>query len=394
MKNYFKKVGPALVTASLVIGPGSVTVATKAGSLHGYDLLFALPILWVLMCAFTYMGAKIGLADSSTPLSRIATSFGRPVAMLMGMSVFYICTIFQAGDVIGVSAAMSIVLGVNPIVFYILFPAVCLIVYFKSPNVYQWIERMMLILVALMLGAFLLNLFWAKPSPAAVLGGMVPHVPTNGQIGLLSAMSATNFVVAAAFYQAYLVREKGWKKEDTSPLLDTIIGITVLFVIVGVVTITSAAVLKSRGIVVNSAADMAMQLEPLLGINAKILFSLGLFSASFSSLAVNALTGATLMADGMGQGQRLSDKAVKRYAALIMGIGVVVALIFGSQPVKAIITLQRLTLLPVPLLAIGMIWLVNKNGGNKIKLPVNIIAFAGVILILYLAVNTILMLKN
>ncbi|MBL8026839.1 MAG: divalent metal cation transporter, partial [Fibrobacteres bacterium] len=379
-KNIFKRVGPALVTASLVVGPGSVTVATKSGALHGYSLLFVLPLLWLFMCTYTFIGAKIGLASTRSPLTAIAETIGRPVAIFFGIATFYICSIFQAGDVIGVSAALSAVTGLPTLFFNLFFPIICIILYYKSPNVYQWIEKLMLVMIITMLGSFILNLLWAKPVISEVAAGFSPHMPTAGEIGLLSAMTATNFVVAAAFYQSYLVKEKGWKEGDGSSIMaDTVFGISLLFIIVGVITVTSAAVLKPKGIVVNSAADMAMQLEPLLGVHSKVLFSLGLFAASFSSLAVNALTGATLLSDGLGQGHKLSDTSVKRYAAIIMLIGVVIAIITGSSPVKAIITLQRMTLLPVPFMALGMIWLVNSRRmnttGKRLPLLINIVAF-------------------
>ncbi len=69
-----------------------------------------------------------------------------------------------------------------------------------------------------------------------------------------------------------------------------------------VIMITAATVLKPAGVEVNSAIDMAMQLEPLLGPLAKWMFLLGFWSAAFSSFIVNAMIGGTLLADGLGLG--------------------------------------------------------------------------------------------
>lgn len=385
--------GPGLITASLVIGPGSVTVATRSGALFGYDLLFALVILMAFMITYVYMSAKVGVFSQESIMTLIAGRFGRAVSVILGVSVFFICCSFQAGDVIGVSTALATVTGLPDIVFKLVFPALCLILYFFSPNVYAYIERTMLVMVLVMLVSFLANLFMAGPDAAGIAAGLLPKKPAPAQMGLLIAMSATNFVVAAAFYQSYLVKEKGWTPGNYRKMLgDTVSGIGVLFLLVGVITITSAAVLKPRGIDVKTAGDMAVQLEPLLGKFAKYLFCAGLFAASFSSLAVNALTGATLLSDSIGKGGRMCDPCVKGFATAIMVFGLTVSLIMGGTPVKSIVFLQKLTLLTVPVLALGLIWAVNSKAIRQ-KQPtgvlVNGMAVLGYLLILYLFYNLI-----
>ncbi|MFH0921282.1 MAG: divalent metal cation transporter [Fibrobacterota bacterium] len=391
LKKIASLVGPGVITASLVLGPGSVTVATLSGAMFGYDLLFALVILWAFMCAYTFMAAKVGVLSDKTLLTLVAGQFGRPVAVLLGASVFLTCCFFQTGDVIGVSTSLGTVFNMSDTPFKIGFPLLCLALYFFSPNIYVYVERIMLAMILMMLVSFLANLFMAGFDVAAMAKGFVPKLPTGPQLGLLTAMSATNFVVAAAFYQSYLVKEKGWTKENYRKMMkDTLLGITLLFVLVGIITITSAAVLHPRGITVRTAGDMAVQLEPLLGPFAKYLFCCGLFAASFSSLAVNALTGATLLSDGLGKSCRMGAGCVKGFAATIMLFGLVMSLVLGGTPVKAITFLQKLTLLTVPLLAVTLIVVANRRavlGEHKNGPALNVLTGLGFLLILYLFYN-------
>ena len=46
-----QQLGPGLITAALIFGPGSLTVGTKLGAGFGYKLLWVIPILIVLMVA-------------------------------------------------------------------------------------------------------------------------------------------------------------------------------------------------------------------------------------------------------------------------------------------------------------------------------------------------------
>jgi len=386
-------IGPGVITASLVLGPGSMTVATKVGSLFGYRLLWWLVLLWGFMVAYTSMGAKVGVLSDKTMMTLVANHFSRTAAVVLGISVFFICCSFQTGDVIGVSTALATVFGAGDMVFKILFPILCIALYYSAPNVYKFIERMMLAMVVVMVVAFFGNLIMAGPEIGAAAKGFIPSLPEARHLGLMSAMAATNFVVAAAFYQAYLVKEKGWTKEDyRKGVKDTIVGITILFVLVGVITMTSAAVLMPRNIDVKSAADMAIQLEPLMGVFAKYLFSFGFFAASFSSLAVNALTGATLLADSLNKPCTMQSRWVKGFATAIMLLGLLVSLVIGGTPVKAIIFVQRLTLLSVPALALTMLWASNSNavvGKEKNRLGTNLLAGLGFAVVVYLFIDLV-----
>lgn len=358
LKKLSALIGPGFVTAALVLGPGSVTVATKMGAVNGYRQLWWLAICWLFMCAYTAMATRIGVVTDRSLLSIASERFGTWIRPLLGFSVFFICCFFQTGDVIGVSASLSTLAGFPPVFSNLLFPLICVTLYCFSPDIYRFIERIMLVMILLMIAAFLSNLFMAHPAPGQLARGLIPGVPTRAQWGLMTAAAATNFVVAAACYQSYLVKEKGWKIADLGKgLRDTLFGITLLFFLVGMITVTSAAVLHPKGIQVNSAAEMAMQLEPLLGRFAKIMFSLGLFAASFSSLAVNALTGGTLLADGLGKNTAMCGKPVRLAAGGVMAFGVIMAFLIGNTPVKSIILMQKLTLLTVPVLAFALLFL-------------------------------------
>jgi len=201
----------------------------------------------------------------------------------------------------------------------------------------------------------------------------------------VAALMATSFALAAALYQSYLAQDKGWKKENLkSSLRDTYIGILLLALISATVLITSAAALHPRGILVTSAADMAMQMEALFGGYAKVIFSVGLCAAAFSSMMVNSVIGGGLLADGLGLGRSMNDRTTKLFIIAILLIGMLVAVFFRGNVIYALIMAQASSMLAVPLIAVGLFLILNNKkvmGQHRNNLLQNIIAVTGFIVI-------------
>ena len=104
---FIKRLGPGIITAALVFGPGSLTINTKLGASYGYSLLWVLILAMLFMSAFTSMSAKIGLTSSVSFIERIKTELGKPIAIIVGLGVFLTTASFQAGNTIGASVAFS-----------------------------------------------------------------------------------------------------------------------------------------------------------------------------------------------------------------------------------------------------------------------------------------------
>ena len=208
----------------------------------------------------------------------------------------------------------------------------------------------------------------------------------------VQALVGTTFSVAGAFYQAYLVRAKGWRRADLSRgLVDALVGISVLGLLTSVVMWTAAAVLHGRvsGQDLQSAADVAAQLEPVFGSFAVALFSGGLLAGALSSFLVNALIGGTLLSDGLGLGGGLDQRAprVCTAIALLTGMGVALAVVRGQSPVELVLFAQALTVIGNPLLAGAMLWL-----STRVETPrwMQTLVLVGTVLVCALAIRTAL----
>ncbi len=284
------------------------------------------------------------------------------------------------------ATAMQAITGINEIVWPLILTPTAIILIFFAKNLYKVIEKIMMVLVMTMILAFFLNLIFAKPDIIAAAKGFLPMSLPKKAFNEMAALVGTTFVLHACLYHSYLVQNKGWGLNDyKKQKRDSISGIIMLGGISMLVILTSAAALNPKGIMISSAADMAIQLEALFGQFAKYVFSVGLFASAFSSLLVNAVIGGGLLSDGLGLGRSMDEKYPKIFSTIVLLIGMIIAVFFRGNIVYALVLAQASSLLAVPAIGIGLFLLINNKkvmGKLKNTLKQNIVAGLGLILIL------------
>ncbi|WP_339713958.1 Nramp family divalent metal transporter [uncultured Kriegella sp.] len=360
IKRYLKKIGPGIITAALVFGPGSLTINTKLGASFGYSLLWVLVLTVILMTAFTKMSARIGLDSSVSFIERIKNELGRPLAFLVGIGIFLTTASFQAGNTVGAAVAFSELFSTSLVLWIILFTSAAIfLLFFKS--FYKILEKLMIGLVVLMLLSFLLTIIMASPDISEILKGFVPSIPKGSEY-LIITLTASSFSIVGAFYQSYLVREKGWKPNEVKDCMnESRNGIIVLGLLSTLVMLCASAVLHQNNIEVRSASDLGMALEPLFGPLTSSVFMIGFFAASFSSMVGNATIGGVILADTFFSESNLSSFRVRSMIILVVLIGAVVAYIFGALPLELIIFAQGITIMIVPLAAVIILIFANSK---------------------------------
>ncbi len=385
IKEIIKSLGPGFIIASVVLGPGSIAVASRIGSEQGYSFLWVIVLAAISMVVYTSMAVRFGVTNDQSLLQTIAGKYGRWFAVLIGISSFLSASSFQFGNNLGIGIGMEGITGIDARLWPFVFNSLALILLFWAKNLYKVLEQLMMVLIMIMILAFFINLLWAKPDVGQLAKGFVPLSLEFQHLDAVAALVATTFAVNNAMYQSYLVQDKGWKSSNLKRgLKDTYMGIFFLALISMLIIITSAAALHPMGITVNSAADMALQLESLFGSYAKIIFSLGLCAAAFSSLMVNAVTGGGLLSDGLGLGRTMNEKMPKVFTCVILLLGMLIAVFFRGDVIYALVMAQAASIVAVPLIAIGMYLILNSKevmGKFRNNTRQNVLAIFGFVLI-------------
>ena len=240
-RKWYQAIGPAVITACVVIGPGSIMTSSNVGATQGYGMAWVVVISVVFMLTFMTMGAKLGVVTQESPSEIIRQRLGKFMAILIGCSVFFISAAFQFGNNLGVHMALVEFLDWDYLIVLFNLIAILFLLVFKEQ--YKVLEKAMMCFVALMLISFAINLSVAifnNPRPGEILSGFNPFAVRTLDINVLGLVGTT-FVVSAAFYQSYLVKHKGWTTKDIKTgLIDVRVGSIVMGLITLMLIFTPA----------------------------------------------------------------------------------------------------------------------------------------------------------
>jgi len=377
MGRWYQRIGPGLITACVVIGPGSITTSSQVGAKYGYAMLWVVVFSVILMLTFMTMSARIGAVAGASSGTLITRYLGRGLAAFLSSCVFFMAAAFQFGNNLGIYAAMAEFEGLIARVpglqlwhLVVIFNGLAVSFLFAFENLYKALERLMMVFVGIMLISFAINLGFARPNLWELAIGIVPPVWLLWGDGLggaeidlsLLGLIGTTFVISGAYYQAYLVRQKGWSEHELpSGLLDARVGAMLMMLITLMLISTAAGAL--RGVEIKEPRDIAAGLT-IFGTMGRAVFCVGLFSAAYSSFLVNSMVGGFVLSDGLGMGSDPRQLIPRLATTAVLLVGMIVALITiysGTKPMPAIVFGQAVTVIASPLVAGVLLYLCNRR---------------------------------
>ncbi|KAA3640548.1 MAG: divalent metal cation transporter [Proteobacteria bacterium] len=356
-------IGPASLVAAAFIGPGTVTTCTLAGANYGYALMWAL-LFSVMACMLLQeMSARLGLITQQGLGEVLQKQFTHPVYKvlvfaLVAVAIFIGNGAYQGGNIAGAALGLQAMLPTVDFPWPILIAAVAFAVLIQGS--YRVFERSLIVLVLLMSLAFVTTFILTKPDWTALFQGMKPQVPEGAWLTIV-ALVGTTVVPYNLFLHASAVKSKWHKPEDLSLVRkDTIISIGVGGLISLAIVATAATAFFGQQVSIQSAADMSIQLQPLLGSWAAVFISVGLFAAGISSAITAPLAAAYAVSGMLGWPTAGKDIKFKMIWMTVLFSGLLLSL-SGYKPITIIWFAQIANGLLLPLLAIFLLFVMNKS---------------------------------
>ncbi len=361
-----KNIGPGALVAAGFIGPGTVTTCSVSGAAFGTTLLWAMLFAIISTIILQEMAGRLGIVTQSGLGEILRRKFKDPIlkslTIFLVVSAIFIGNIaYETGNVVGGAMGLSTLFPETTNKFWALvIGGVASILLWRGS--YKSLEKFFIGLVILMSLVFVSTAVVLRPNIGMIIKGLFTPVIPNSNNGWMTVIGliGTTIVPYNLFLHASFVSEK-WKnpKDIGKSKLDTIVSIGLGGVISMAIIITAAASFHEEGIRITSAAQMANQLEPLLGSWAKWFFGIGLFSAGFTSTMTAPLSAAFALGGILDLGTDLKNSKVRIIWITVLAVGISFATLGKSSPIEVILFAQGTNALILPIMAIFLMITLN-----------------------------------
>ncbi|HUF29497.1 MAG TPA: Nramp family divalent metal transporter [Gemmatimonadaceae bacterium] len=354
------RIGPGAIVTAAFIGPGTVTTCLRAGVDFRYALLWALVFATAGTIIFQEMAARLGVAGEIGLGEAIRRRFDRQRTAYWFAAVLVVSAIglgnaaYQTGNLLGAASGLQILGGGRTSWWG---AAVGLLAsLFLWRGSYRLLERLLVALVITMSVVFIATAIAVVRDTGDLLTGLVvPRLPEGSDLVAL-ALIGTTIVPYNLFLHSNAARER-WRGVGRLGEARADLGIAIVLggLISMSILITGAA---QFGTAIDSPAQMARMLEPVLGRWATTFFAIGFFAAGMTSAITAPMAAAYAVSGVLGWVQDLRSPLVRIVWMTVMAIGVGFTLT-GVQPVPAILFAQAANAVLLPAIAIFLMIVMN-----------------------------------
>ena len=379
------RIGPGAMVAAAFIGPGTVTTASLAGASSGIALLWAVAFSVFATLTLQELSLRTALAtqkDLATLVRDLGQGawWGSLLVLLVILAIGGGNAAYQSGNLSGAGIGLSAALPIDFAQVVVVAAALAgLLILFDR---YRWLERLLVLLVALMavlfsgLALLLLPLLLAQ-SPERL-------VPTFSSDYLTTALAliGTTVVPYNLFLHATAVRRR-WSGESVETALRGARQESMLAILIGggitcAIMVVASALLSPEAEAGVLPALMAAIDRHFPG-GGTLAVGFGLFAAGLSSAIAAPVAAGWAVCGALGWSTDPGSRGFKAVALAVLMAGTLFAVV-TSRPTVLIVTAQVTNALLLPVIALVLVVLANsrlmpqafRNGrtGNLLALAV------------------------
>lgn len=296
---FLSLLGPGIITANVDNDAGGIATYSLAGAHFGYSLLWLLLPTTAALVVIQEMCARMGAVTGKGLSDLIRESFGLKVTFYVMIALFLTNLGNTVSEFAGIAAGMEL-FGVSRFISVPLAAVAVWLLIVKGT--YRLVEKIFLV-ACLVYVAYPVAAFLAGPDWSAVGRGLVlPETSVSPEsLTMIVGLVGTTIAPWMQFYQQASVVEKGITRENYAFCrLDVIVGCVMAVAVAFFIVVACAATIHQQGLNIETAADAALALKPLVGEYASFLFAFGLCNASLFAACVLPLSTSYYICEGMG----------------------------------------------------------------------------------------------
>ena len=390
--------GPGFITANVDNDAGGILTYSQAGAQYGYSMLWTMLPITLALIVVQEMCARMGVVTGKGLSDLIREEFGLRLTFV----VMVLLVIVNFGNVMAEFAGIAGSLELFRLTRYITVPVCAVLVWLLVvKGNYKSVEKVFLaasgFYICYIVAGVLAQPSWHHALEATIRPPGRRAWRSGGYVYMVVAIIGTTIAPWMQFYlQASIVEKRIPVRRYGASRWDVIIGSIFTDVVAWFIIVACAATLflhgHGRGITV--PGDAAEAMKPLAGKYAFLLFSFGLFNASFFAASVLPLSTAYTVCEGLGfesgVDQSFREAPVFYWLYTLLIAGGAAAVLWPHFPlIRITILSQVLNGVLLPIVIVLMLLLINRKdlmGEHKNGRAFNAIAWltAAVVIVLSL----------
>jgi len=300
--------GPGFLIAVGYMDPGNWATDLAAGSKYNYTLLSVIMISNLMAILLQSLALRLGIVTGRDLAQACRDSFQRRISFGLWILAEVAIAACDLAEVIGSAIALNLLFHI-PLLWGVCLTGLdVLLILLLQQKGFRFIEALVISLIAVIGICFGLEILFARPSLAGLVGSFFIPAPQIIRdpgmlyiaIGILGAtVMPHNLYLHSAIVQTrkFSSTEEGKREAIRFCTIDSTVALTIALLVNAAILIVAAAVFYRRGL--NSVAeiqDAYQLLTPLLGVSAaSALFALALLASGQNSTLTGTLAGQVVM---------------------------------------------------------------------------------------------------
>ncbi len=381
--------GPAFVASVAYIDPGNFATNIEGGARFHYQLLWVL--LWSNLMAILvqFLSAKLGIATGRTLPQNCRAQFSRPVTLFLWVAAEIGAMATDLAEFLGAALGFYLLLGIPLFMAGLLTGVAVFLILAIEKLGFRRLEYAIMFFVAVIGGAYVVEVWLAKPEWRLILEGVViPRVNADSiylAVGMLGATVMPHVVyLHSALVQPRHTEDPVHKRRHRFfELVDVLLAMNSAWLVNSAMIVMAAAVFYRGGLQVTSLEQAHHTLMPLLGPASATLFAVALLCSGLSSSTVGTMAGQVIL-EGF-----LNIRFSLFLRRLITMVPALVVISMGFPPLRILVLSQVCLSFALPFALVPLILLTRRSDlmGEHVNSPlINALA--------YLAISVIILLNG
>jgi manganese transport protein len=394
-RKIFSFLGPAYLISVGYMDPGNWATDLQGGSKFGYSLIWVLLMSNLMALLLQGLSARLGIVRGRDLAQANREAYPKFLNFILYILAEIAIAACDLAEVLGMAIGIQLLTGL-PLIWGVSITILdtFLLLYLQKLGMRK-MEAFIITLVAIVAGAFLIQIILAKPDIGEIATGLLPRIPDKEAlyiaIGIIGAtVMPHNLYLHSALVQSRKIdrTEQGIKQAIKYNRVDSAIALNIAFLVNSAILILAATVFFKTGNTQVAELHQAHKLLPgFLGPLAPILFAVALIAAGQSSTVTGTLAGQIVMEGYLRlRINPLVRRLITRLIAIIPAL--IVIIIYGENQVDYLLILSQVILsLQLGFAIIPLIHFVSdksKMGKFVINPITKILAWLVAIVLIYL----------